>query len=225
MKKLHSPENASTPRVLTASIVASIVFRRSLIRNVGRTGGGGQFDALLSLDGRCKRAGWMQINLDQRQSREIYLQNLNIYVSLQIFRFHFFFFFSFHREKSWKKQEISKRFQFDRDRIIDRWFPVESQKDYHARRKHHHYPRTTTTTVLSTTKSPSVSTTTVTTVVEQVEDNQIPEVTRWTTTEPTETWEITTTSSTTISTTPTTTTTTTTPPRKYTHAFPTHTYI
>ncbi|XP_006619963.1 uncharacterized protein LOC102673215 isoform X1 [Apis dorsata] len=90
---------------------------------------------------------------------------------------------------------------------------VESQKDYHARRKHHHYPRTTTTTVLSTTKSPSVSTTTVTTVVEQVEDNQIPEVTRWTTTEPTETWEITTTSSTTISTTPTTTTTTTTPPR------------
>ncbi|XP_061943273.1 uncharacterized protein LOC107993599 isoform X4 [Apis cerana] len=89
---------------------------------------------------------------------------------------------------------------------------VESQKDYHARRKHHHYPRTTTTTVLSTTKSP-VSTTTVTTVVEQVEDNQIPEVTRWTTTEPTETWEITTTSSTTVSTTPTTTTTTTTPPR------------
>lgn len=101
---------------------------------------------------------------------------------------------------------------------------VESQKDYHARRKHHHYPRTTTTTVLSTTKSP-VSTTTVTAVVEQVEDNQIPEVTRWTTTEPTETWEITTTSSTTISTTPTTTTTTTTPPRKYTHAFPTRTHI
>ncbi|XP_060822776.1 uncharacterized protein LOC132910788 isoform X2 [Bombus pascuorum] len=88
---------------------------------------------------------------------------------------------------------------------------VESQKDYHARRKHHHYPRTTTTTVSSTTKSP-VSTTTVT-MVEQVEDNKIPEVTRWTTTEPTETWEITTTSSTTISTTPSTTTTTTTPPR------------
>ncbi|XP_076391662.1 glial cell line-derived neurotrophic family receptor-like isoform X4 [Megachile rotundata] len=88
---------------------------------------------------------------------------------------------------------------------------VESQKDYHARRIHHHYPRTTTTTVSSTTKSP-VSTTTVT-VVEQVEDNQIPEVTRWPTTEPTETWEITTTSSTTISTTPSTTTTTTTPPR------------
>ncbi|KAK9308255.1 hypothetical protein QLX08_001720 [Tetragonisca angustula] len=88
---------------------------------------------------------------------------------------------------------------------------VESQKDYHARRKHHHYTRTTTTTVSSTTKSP-VSTTTVT-VVEQVEDNKIPEVTRWTTTEPTETWEITTISSTTISTTPSTTTTTTTPPR------------
>ncbi|XP_076244950.1 glial cell line-derived neurotrophic family receptor-like isoform X2 [Calliopsis andreniformis] len=94
---------------------------------------------------------------------------------------------------------------------------VESQKDYHARRKHHHYPRTTTTTVSSTTKSP-VSTTTVT-VVEQVEDNQIPEVTRWPTTEPTETWEITTTSTTTttttttMSTTPSTTTTTTTPPR------------
>lgn len=64
-------------------------------------------------------------------------------------------------------------------------------------------------------------------MVEQVEDNQIPEVTRWTTTEPTETWEITTTSSTTVSTTPTTTTTTTTPPRKYSHAFPihAHTYI
>ncbi|XP_053994939.1 uncharacterized protein LOC128890863 isoform X3 [Hylaeus anthracinus] len=95
---------------------------------------------------------------------------------------------------------------------------VESQKDYHARRKHHHYPRTTTTTVSSTTRSP-VSTTTVT-VVEQVEDNQIPEVTRWSTTEPTETWEITTTttsttttSTTTVSTTPSTTTTTTTPPR------------
>ncbi|XP_033341283.1 glial cell line-derived neurotrophic family receptor-like isoform X3 [Megalopta genalis] len=95
---------------------------------------------------------------------------------------------------------------------------VESQKDYHARRKHHHYPRTTTTTVSSTTRSP-VSTTTAT-VVEQVEDNQIPEVTRWPTTEPTETWEITTTSTTTttvstttISTTPSTTTTTTTPPR------------
>ncbi|XP_029033944.1 uncharacterized protein LOC114871774 isoform X2 [Osmia bicornis bicornis] len=88
---------------------------------------------------------------------------------------------------------------------------VESQKDYHARRIHHHYPRTTTTTISSTTKSP-VSTTTVI-VVEQVEDNQIPEVTRWPTTEPTETWEITTTSSTTISTTPSTTTSTTTPPR------------
>ncbi|XP_043256907.1 uncharacterized protein LOC122399910 isoform X2 [Colletes gigas] len=94
---------------------------------------------------------------------------------------------------------------------------VESQKDYHARRKHHHYPRTTTTTVSSTTRSP-VSTTTVT-VVGQVEDNQIPEVTRWSTTEPTETWEITTTttttttSTTTMSTTPSTTTTTTTPPR------------
>ncbi|XP_076177937.1 glial cell line-derived neurotrophic family receptor-like isoform X3 [Ptiloglossa arizonensis] len=103
---------------------------------------------------------------------------------------------------------------------------VESQKDYHARRKHHHYPRTTTTTVSSTTKSP-VSTTTIT-VIEQVEDNQIPEVTRWSTTEPTETWEITATtttttttttvttttaSTTTVSTTPSTTTTTTTPPR------------
>ncbi|XP_076230314.1 glial cell line-derived neurotrophic family receptor-like isoform X2 [Nomia melanderi] len=92
---------------------------------------------------------------------------------------------------------------------------VESQKDYHARRKHHH-PRTTTTSVLSTTRSP-VSTTTAT-AVEQVEDNQIPEVTRWPTTEPTETWEITTTttttpSTTTMSTTPSTTTTTTTPPR------------
>ncbi|KOC68218.1 GDNF family receptor alpha-1 [Habropoda laboriosa] len=87
---------------------------------------------------------------------------------------------------------------------------VESQKDYHTHRKHHHYPRTTTTTVLSTTKTP-VSITTVA-VVEQVEDNQIPEVTRWPTTEPTETWEITTTSTTTMSTTPSTTTTTT-PPR------------
>ncbi|XP_025155019.1 uncharacterized protein LOC105191889 isoform X4 [Harpegnathos saltator] len=90
---------------------------------------------------------------------------------------------------------------------------VESQKDYHARRKHHH-PRTTTTTtatataVASTTRSPA--STTATTAVEQVEDNQIPEVTRWPTTEPTETWEITTT---TISTTPSTTTTTTMPPR------------
>ncbi|KZC12899.1 GDNF family receptor alpha-1, partial [Dufourea novaeangliae] len=96
---------------------------------------------------------------------------------------------------------------------------VESQKDYHARRKHHHYPRTTTTTVLSTTRSP-VSVTTATAVVEQVEDNQIPEVTKWSTTEPTETWEITTTTTsttttttTTTSTTPSTTTTTTTPPR------------
>ncbi|XP_076279820.1 glial cell line-derived neurotrophic family receptor-like isoform X3 [Lasioglossum baleicum] len=95
---------------------------------------------------------------------------------------------------------------------------VESQKDYHARRKHHHYPRTTTTTVSSTARSP-VSTTTAT-AVEQVEDNQIPEVTRWPTTEPTETWEITTTitttsttSTTTMSTTPSTTSTTTVPPR------------
>ncbi|EZA47503.1 GDNF family receptor alpha-1 [Ooceraea biroi] len=92
---------------------------------------------------------------------------------------------------------------------------VESQKDYHARRKHHH-SRTTTTAKTSTTMTPVVSTTrlpsstTATIAVEQVEDNQIPEVTRWPTTEPTETWEITTT---TISTTPSTTTTTTTPPR------------
>ncbi|XP_032664801.1 uncharacterized protein LOC116841223 isoform X3 [Odontomachus brunneus] len=94
---------------------------------------------------------------------------------------------------------------------------VESQKDYHARRKHHH-PRTTTTTTTTTTTATtavapttrSPASTTATTAVEQVEDNQIPEVTRWPTTEPTETWEITTT---TISTTPSTTTTTTTPPR------------
>ncbi|KAH0956446.1 hypothetical protein HN011_000519, partial [Eciton burchellii] len=92
---------------------------------------------------------------------------------------------------------------------------VESQKDYHARRKHHHARTTTTTrtpttmtTVASTTKSPTSTTATI--AVEQVEDNQIPEVTRWPTTEATETWEITTT---TISTTPSTTTTTTTPPR------------
>ncbi|XP_017888282.1 uncharacterized protein LOC108629870 isoform X3 [Ceratina calcarata] len=100
---------------------------------------------------------------------------------------------------------------------------VESQKDYHARRKHHHYPRTTTTTVSSTTKSPTDGTTTTTTVtvLEQVEDNQIPEVTRRPTTEPTETLEITTattttsttTPATTISTTPSTTTTPTAPPR------------
>ncbi|KOX70812.1 hypothetical protein WN51_02236 [Melipona quadrifasciata] len=105
-------------------------------------------------------------------------------------------------------EEISQVITDDRTSIV---VSVESQKDYHARRKHHHYARTTTTTASSTTKSP-VSTTTVT-VVEQVEDNKIPEVTRWTTTEPTETWEITTISSTTISTTPSTTTTTTTPPR------------
>ncbi|KAL0121424.1 hypothetical protein PUN28_006737 [Cardiocondyla obscurior] len=92
---------------------------------------------------------------------------------------------------------------------------VESQKDYHARRKHHHLSRTTTVkttittaAVASTTRSPA--STTATTAVEQVEDNQIPEVTRWPTTEPTETWEITTT---TISTTPSTTTTTTPTPR------------
>lgn len=91
---------------------------------------------------------------------------------------------------------------------------VDSQKDYHARRKHHH-SRTTTTTMTttaatSTTRSPASTTATI--AVEQVEDNQIPEVTRWPTTEPTETWEITTT---TISTTPSTTTTTTTPPREF----------
>lgn len=148
----------------------------------------------------------MQINLDQRQSRGIYLQT--------------------RPSKSFSSSTFRGKRSIEIDRLIELWMisTVESQKDYHARRKHHHYPRTTTTTVLSTTKSP-VSTTTVTAVVEQVEDNQIPEVTRWTTTEPTETWEITTTSSTTISTTPTTTTTTTTPPRKYTHAFPTRTHI
>lgn len=54
--------------------------------------------------------------------------------------------------------------------------------------------------------------TTMATAVERVEDNQIPEVTRWPTTEPTETLEITTN---TVSTTPSTTTTTTTPPREY----------
>jgi len=93
---------------------------------------------------------------------------------------------------------------------------VESQKDYHARRKHHHARTTTTTrtpttmtTIASTTKSPTSTTATI--AVEQVEDNQIPEVTGWPTTEATETWEITTT---TISTTPSTTTTTTTPPRE-----------
>ncbi|KYN06427.1 GDNF family receptor alpha-3 [Cyphomyrmex costatus] len=90
---------------------------------------------------------------------------------------------------------------------------VESQKDYHARRKHHHSrtttaKTTTTAAVASTTRSPA--STVATTAVEQVEDNQIPEVTRWPTTEPTETWEITTT---TISTTPSTTTTTTPTPR------------
>ncbi|KAG5308281.1 GFRA3 protein, partial [Acromyrmex insinuator] len=89
---------------------------------------------------------------------------------------------------------------------------VESQKDYHARRKHHHSrtttAKTTTAVVATTTRSPA--STTATTAVEQVEDNQIPEVTRWPTTEPTETWEITTT---TISTTPSTTTTTTPTPR------------
>ncbi|XP_012059451.1 PREDICTED: uncharacterized protein LOC105622646 [Atta cephalotes] len=89
---------------------------------------------------------------------------------------------------------------------------VESQKDYHARRKHHHSrmttAKTTTAAIASTTRSPA--STTATTAVEQVEDNQIPEVTKWPTTEPTETWEITTT---TISTTPSTTTTTTPTPR------------
>ncbi|KAG5346746.1 GFRA1 protein, partial [Acromyrmex charruanus] len=91
---------------------------------------------------------------------------------------------------------------------------VESQKDYHARRKHHHSrtttAKTTTAAVASTTRSPA--STTATTAVEQVEDNQIPEVTRWPTTEPTETWEIT---ITTISTTPSTTTTTTPTPREW----------
>ncbi|XP_046822579.1 uncharacterized protein LOC124425770 isoform X3 [Vespa crabro] len=98
---------------------------------------------------------------------------------------------------------------------------VESQKDYHARRKHHHYPRTTpignipSTTTMTTSSSTtrthvSMTATTMATAVERVEDNQIPEVTRWPTTEPTETLEITTN---TVSTTPSTTTTTTTPPR------------
>jgi len=54
--------------------------------------------------------------------------------------------------------------------------------------------------------------TTATITVEQVEDNQIPEVTKWPTTELTETWEITTT---TISTTPSTTSTTTPTPREW----------
>lgn len=101
---------------------------------------------------------------------------------------------------------------------------VESQKDYHARRKHHHYSRTTpigsilsTTTTMTTSSSTtrihvSMTATTMATAVERVEDNQIPEVTRWPTTEPTETLEITTN---TVSTTPSTTTTTTTPPREY----------
>lgn len=101
---------------------------------------------------------------------------------------------------------------------------VESQKDYHARRKHHHYLRTTpigsiqsTTTTMTTSSSTmrihvSMTATTMATVVERVEDNQIPEVTRWPTTEPTETLEITTNA---VSTTPSTTTTTTTPPREY----------
>jgi len=93
---------------------------------------------------------------------------------------------------------------------------VESQKDYHARRKHHHSrmttAKTTTAAIASTTRSSA--STTATTAVEQskVEDNQIPEVTKWPTTEPTETWEITTT---TISTTPSTTTTTTPTPREW----------
>ncbi|XP_043487267.1 uncharacterized protein LOC122514469 isoform X3 [Polistes fuscatus] len=99
---------------------------------------------------------------------------------------------------------------------------VESQKDYHVRRKHHHYPRTTpigtipsTTTTMTTLSSTtrthiSMTATTTVTAVERVEDNQLPEVTRWPTTEPTETLEITTN---TVSTTPSTTTTTTTPPR------------
>ncbi|XP_012234454.1 uncharacterized protein Gfrl isoform X4 [Linepithema humile] len=96
---------------------------------------------------------------------------------------------------------------------------VESQKDYHARRKHHHSrmttPKTTTTTMTTTTTTMIVAlttrspaSTTATIAVEKTEDNRIPEVTKWPTTEPTETWEITTT--TTMSTTPSTTTT---PPR------------
>lgn len=110
---------------------------------------------------------------------------------------------------------ILNQFRF---RIVSRMLSVitvESQKDYHARRKHHHSRTTTaktlitTAAVASTTRSPA--STTATTAVEQVEDNQIPEVTRWPTTEPTETWEITTT---TMSTTPSTTTTTTPTPRE-----------
>ncbi|KAL2730393.1 hypothetical protein V1477_016204 [Vespula maculifrons] len=67
------------------------------------------------------------------------------------------------------------------------------------------------TTSSSTTRiHVSMTATTMATAVERVEDNQIPEVTRWPTTEPTETLEITTN---TVSTTPSTTTTTTTPPR------------
>ncbi|XP_072750789.1 uncharacterized protein Gfrl isoform X4 [Anoplolepis gracilipes] len=100
---------------------------------------------------------------------------------------------------------------------------VESQKDYHARKKQHHSRTTTakTTTMLMTTTTTAVATTTTmrspasmtaTTAVEQVEDNQIPEVTKWPTTEPVETWEITTTTMSTTSST-TTTTTTTMPPR------------
>ncbi|EFN70375.1 GDNF family receptor alpha-3, partial [Camponotus floridanus] len=105
---------------------------------------------------------------------------------------------------------------------------VESQKDYHARRKHHHL-RTTTAKTTTTTMTTAVATTTMrspasmtaTTVAEQVEDNQIPEVTKWPTTEPIETWEITTT---TTSTTPSTTTTTTMPPRFCVVQRPTHSH-
>lgn len=93
---------------------------------------------------------------------------------------------------------------------------VESQKDYHARKKHHHSRTTTTTTTttataVATTTMRSPASMTATTAVEQAEDNQIPEVTKWPTTEPMETWEITTT---TMSTTSSTTTTTTMPPRE-----------
>lgn len=67
------------------------------------------------------------------------------------------------------------------------------------------------TTAVATTTMRSPASMTATTVAEQVEDNQIPEVTKWPTTEPIETWEITTT---TTSTTSSTTTTTTMPPRE-----------
>lgn len=72
------PRSASTPRVhvLTASIVASIAFRRSPIGNVGRGG-----DALLSMQTICADA-------DQRQF--IYTLFRRISPNLSTPSFHFF---------------------------------------------------------------------------------------------------------------------------------------